>query len=492
DYLPRSILGEYLKWVNDYLIQELPTGIRVHYYNNTVTDIIQLDNGNLRIILDGDHSFAVGGAVLTPGHGQNRLDKLEKKYLHFVKDNRSRNLHLGYLRCYPLTQLQTVQKEARVAIQGLGLSCHDILSELTYERGGRFVQCDDGQELTYVKSGQEPAKIYIYSRNCLPFSARGKNEKGVGGQYQARFFTRSMIDQLREKSGPQLDFDKDLLPILVYEMCFVYDCTLNNTWDIPHDKYEPDEKTRQIIHHLFYPLENIEFADFESYVLWVIHFLENDIDEAYKGNVTSAVKAATDVLRDLRDTIRYVVDFRGLTLESHRRFLKEICPIMNRMAVGPPKERNEQLLALLRSGLVEFASASHPKVRTDATSATFVISSMEREVHADVLVKGMIEQFIPHRDESPLIQNMLKRGLIRPFLNGDFHPGGIDVNRQQNLISANGTCIRNLWALGNICEGPNWYTYVLPRPLVNSRSLQDAGKCALNIFEYLTNRNKNL
>ncbi|CAF1504493.1 unnamed protein product, partial [Didymodactylos carnosus] len=190
--------------------------------------------------------------------------------------------------------------------------------------------------------------------------------------------------------------------------------------------------------------------------------------------------------------VRYAVDFRGLIPESHQLFLTDLCPVFNRMAVGPPAEKNEELLALLRNGLVEFASASYPRVRTDTTSATFVISSKNREVHADVLVRGMIEKFIPQRDESPLIENMLRRGLIRSFTNGNFHPSGIDINGQQNPITNKDTSIPNMWALGNVCEGPNWYTYVLPRPSVNSRAIHDAAKCAFNIFDYLTNRNKSI
>lgn len=45
--------------------------------------------------------------------------------------------------------------------------------------------------------------------------------------------------------------------------------------------------------------------------------------------------------------------------------------------------------------------------------------------------------------------------------------------------------MKALWALGNIVEGANFYTYVLPRPGVNSRAIRDAGKCVLELFEQL-------
>ncbi|CAF3723622.1 unnamed protein product [Didymodactylos carnosus] len=440
DYLPRSMLGEYLTWVHEHLVQNLPSGNRVHYYNKTVIDILRLNDGRLRLILDGGQSFDVDCAVLTTGHGQNQLDKVEVQYGKFVEEGRSCNPHLRYLRSYPLTQLQTIAKEATVAIQGLGLSCHDLLSELTCGRGGQFLRSKADKQLSYVRSGHEPAKIYLYSRNCLPFSARGKNGKGVGGQYQASFFTRSAIDQLRQNTA-QLDFDTQLFPILVHEMCYAYECTLNNEWSESPDTFQPSENTREIIHRLLYPLHNITFNSYESFLKWVVEFVERDLDEAQRGNVKSPMKAATDVLRDVRDTIRYAVDFRGLAPNSHRRFIQDICPIMNRIAVGPPKERNEELLALLRCGIVEFASGPNPQVQCDATRASFVISTSDRKVCADVLIKGMIDSFYPERDDSRLIRHMLKRGLIRPFSNGDYHPGGIDVNKNQNPVDAKGISI---------------------------------------------------
>jgi hypothetical protein len=73
-------------------------------------------------------------------------------------------------------------------------------------------------------------------------------------------------------------------------------------------------------------------------------------------------------------------------------------------------------------------------------------------------------------------------------MNGGFHPGGIDVDVSQNVISATGHVHRNLWALGILVEGANFCTYVLPRALVNSRFIQFSGRCALRMFALLEAR----
>jgi hypothetical protein len=200
-------------------------------------------------------------------------------------------------------------------------------------------------------------------------------------------------------------------------------------------------------------------------------------------------------LRDVRDYVRYAVDYGGLTEESHRRFLNEVIPVMYRVSAGAPKERNIELLALIDAGIAAFGPGPNPDVSFDKARARFVLRStrLDRPVehYADVLIRARIDCSVhPEKQDVPLIRNMLRRGTLRPHMNGGFHPGGIDADASQNVISATGQVHRNLWALGILVEGPNFCTYVLPRALVNSRFIQFSGRCALNMFALLDARHK--
>jgi len=92
-------------------------------------------------------------------------------------------------------------------------------------------------------------------------------------------------------------------------------------------------------------------------------------------NAADPVKATTDVLRDVRDTLRYAVDYGGLTPASHERFLMEFSPVMNRVAVGPPKERNVELLAMLKAGIVDLAPGPNPELGFSPADAKFFLRS---------------------------------------------------------------------------------------------------------------------
>ncbi|CAF1611915.1 unnamed protein product, partial [Didymodactylos carnosus] len=364
EYLPRALLGEYLTWVYEYLVSHIRAGVHVYRHKESVSELCRVSNNLFKLTLTSGQCLMADCAILTTGHGQNTKDSIEMDYLKFVNENKNSNPHLQYLRCYPLKQLKQIDKNAVVVIQGMGLSALDVLAELTCGRGGKFIENKNG-ELSYLPSGFEP-KTYIFSRSSLPLSARGNNQKGIGAKYRPRFFNRRNINRLiknacMKRGSPQLDFEQELMPILIREMCYVYESTLNGQW-LETNKFKADEKTHKIIHHILNPLATTrKFNDTNSFTDWIVDFVKDDLKHAEQGNISSPIKAATDLIRDIRDNLRYAIDNRGLTPESHKHFLQNFCPIMNRVAVGPPKEKNQELLALVRAGIVHLAYIPDPQ-----------------------------------------------------------------------------------------------------------------------------------
>ena len=494
DYLPRSFLGEYLSFVFDHIVANLHPSIKFHHYRSSARNISFL--ADKRVVVELERGFSIIGdfAVLTTGHGKNRQTGEDEKWLAEVAKGAARNPYLAYVsHTHPLSGIQSISHDAVVGIQGIGLTAYDVIACLTEGRGGKFVATGE-RTLSYQPSGREP-KIVVFSRQGLPFSSRAINEKGVSGQTQPKFFTRAWIDELRHTSirhgmNGKLDFERDLWPVLLKEMCFAYHTAKTGAIPFFPAGYEPDPKDLAEIKRMIHPLENRQFNTAAEFEAAVRVYLKNDLEEAFGGNLSSPIKAATDMLRDVRDNIRYAVDFGGLTPESHERFLQEFCPLMNRIAVGPPSVRNMQLLALLDAGIVALAPGPAPKVAFDRLEARFSIASTQLQQRStqyfDVLVRAKVDSFYPEQDSSLFIANALANKVLRPYRNGSFHPGGIEVDRGQNVVDAEGRVRTNVWALGNLAEGANFYTYVLPRPMVNSRFIQDAGKCVIDMFRLAT------
>jgi uncharacterized NAD(P)/FAD-binding protein YdhS len=164
--------------------------------------------------------------------------------------------------------------------------------------------------------------------------------------------------------------------------------------------------------------------------------------------------------------------------------------MMNHLALGAPLHRNQELLALFAAGVLDVAAGPNPTIEADAESSKLAIRSrFERSTFVsfvDVLIAARIASSRPEEDSSAFYRNLLASGAARPYYNGAYHPGGVDVDRQNRLLTKRGTPVCNTWVVGYPAEGPNFFTYVLPLPGINSRPVLDADQCVLGLFKSLS------
>jgi uncharacterized NAD(P)/FAD-binding protein YdhS len=497
DYLPRGLLGEYLAWVYQQVAAALPAGVTVTHHRQRAVDLSLRPNGSSVIELESGYIVASDFVFLTTGHGSNLPSDLDAWLAKFAQDHARYNSRLAFvLQAYPVEQLSRISADARVAIQGLGLCAHDVIAELTVGRGGEFVAGPEG--LRYVRSGREP-RLTLCSRNCLPYAARGVNQKGLDGRHQARYFTLDAVAALRRQAlvargSSQLDFDRDLLPLLKREIGDAWRAAASaSTGAPPHVAASPPDDDA-LLAELLFPLQDHQFAALADFRRYFRDFLQADLAEARRGNLASPAKAATDVLRDVRATLQAAIEHGGLTPASHRKFLNVYHPAINRAAFGPPLRRNEELLALLDAGVIELHAGPGSRIDIDETDSSYLLttkfsSGTERQP-IDVVIIARLDAFVPESDTSLLIRNMLRRGLIRPYYNGVFHPGGIDINRAGQPLDAHGAPLARLWALGYLTEGAHYYTHALPRPQLRSRQVWDAEQSVMALAATMTEQQR--
>lgn len=490
-YYSRRLFGRYLQWVYHYLVRLAPSHVKLRYVKASVERAARDHDGWL-LVSDEGHAYRTDYLFLTTGHTKPRSE------LPQAADQQAAapTSPVVIADPYPIElKLALIRQHMTVAIEGMGLTTFDVLSELTIGRGGRFVRFPISGELEYRPSGHEP-RIIAFSRSGLPLTARAVNQKGVSGQYRPRFLT---LDRVREmRSHGKLDFARSILPLLLSDMEYVY---YEAYFRQHHGRVAAmlfcnelvvaDEAQRKVLiakqvppenrfnwKRLVDPVPSDVLASRTSFRTWLCLQLRQDLYEARKGNVDNPLKAASDVLRDLRDTLRAAVDFGGLTEASHRWLYSEFFPVMNRVAVGPPKERIEEMLALMEAGVLsaDWGPGASCIAGHEGKAMSMVAKLWPDEnAHVDVLVKARVSMHSPGDDASPLMQHLLASGYARLFYNGGFHPGGIEIDRDFNLVSKEGTTIENAWALGMPTEGAKFYTFVVPRPGVNSTAIVDAG-----------------
>jgi hypothetical protein len=397
---------------------------------------------------------------------------------------------------YPIEHiLPRLKPRENVGILGLGLTALDIIRACTVGRGGKFIR--ENGELCYRPCGDEP-HLVAWSRSGLPLMARAVNQKPVDEKVQAHFLTEESIDKLRAKrarktGSPKLDFVQDLLPLLILEMEEAFE-TASARSPVAADALR--RKPRNFHwQRLVRPLTSKVLRSADSFKSFFVEYLRSDIAEALEGNLTSPLKSACDVIRDLRDKLRYAVEFGSLTPDSQRWFDTEFTPIHNRLAVGPPLEAVEELLALVEAGIIDPFCGPNPRLQWDPRDGDLSICPSAfrgppRQL--SIIVNARVGITDVARTASPLVRGLIADGHMVPYvnaLNGTvYHPGGIAVTDVYQVIDQQGRPHANLFATGAITEGCTWYSQVLARPFVNSRSMRDAAAVAHSLWEYFSGR----
>lgn len=430
---------------------------------------------------------------------------------------------------YPLhRQLDesAVPPGCRLGMIGMGLTAIDAILFLTEGRGGRFVESDDG--LHYRPSGREPEVIVVAGTSGMFTWCRPRNEKAldgtgrghVGMEHRSVFLTDAAIAALRSRAGRparihdqivlQIDFDRHVMPLIVMEMAYVHyvtvlgpDCAaaLRDGAAAAHARFleEPDRDQDAAIESLLAPMRAIcapaladaGLADFDWRRLFdplpatgpgrdwqasLIDFMRCDNLAAREGNLRNPVKAACDgVWRDLRSVLAGVVDFGGLTAESHRRFCEVHFRRYTRMSNGAGLDAMRRIQALLECGRIDASVGPGPETEVMPDGCGFRIrghlTGLVREV--EILAEGRVPVFDPAREERPLYPNLLRRGLIRHWRNpgeegGFFMPGAVDITRRYRAVDADGREAPNMTLFGAPVEGVAFFQLSTARPYANS------------------------
>jgi hypothetical protein len=443
--------------------------------------------------MDNGTAISVQHVVLTSGHTFN------------IENVRGPD-DVRYLRPYPVEYLDvSMPPGVPVAIAGMGLVAYDLITALTVGRGGRFE--DVGNRKRYIASGREPL-IYLYSRSGVPYCAKSALGVDPYGDYRPAVCTPEAIAELIKPSGSPLrrrvDFRHELLPMLFAEMQVRY------YWQAAYLKGGVDEANGvreqlraawtakgfdeavlvlERLYGSFDPASHV-FADAgaaytssEQYQAHVYEMIESDLDEALMVG-GSPVKAALEVTRILRDQLRDVIEFGGLSLESYIDFQSNVRGRINRFEAGPPPMRSQQLLALLDVGVVKTPFGPYPDVT--AVDGEVKIRSTKVEEEVTVTVKGVVRGHLDlpslARSSSPLLSRLHAKGRLTQMSYGDTVVGSVAISEEFHPYDAEGRVQSNLTLLGVLTEGVRYFTYYLPSPRSRLRAVLDAQQAVESII----------
>lgn len=450
DYLTRRDLGEYLKFFYSIQLGRMDKlKIRYHEIIENVVDIKEESN-NVEVLTD-KNKYLVDSCTLSMGHQEIKI-KSDSIYDQLLNTK----------------VISNICKNKKIALQGMGLSAFDIISECTEGLGGRFTTEAD-ESLKYIPSGKEPI-IYIYSKTGLPLSGKAynSNSKFV---YIPVYFNEPAIDKLKEKHN-QLDFEEHVLPLIKKEVEYAYKMKSGKN-DLDIEK--------------FFKYEILNSESTKEYKEDFMNHLIEDIKQCNLGKFNSPIKFCQDIIRDLRNIVRYAVNEKGLTAKSYRQFIEKWHPIFTKICVGPPSIRLKQLEALIKANVCSIDFGKKPIVScTNKITLKNGFKNENSSIEIDYLVKGRIPNINFHNSEDLLINNITQK--YRLFKRNDFIHGGLEIDNKYRIISKDGTISKSLYALGLSTEGSNFFTLVLGRPHMFSSVFYDNNNVAIELIKKLNEK----
>jgi hypothetical protein len=531
DYPSRAFYGSYLRWARRRIIRTAPKPVRFSLHEATAIDVRDTGTGLQELLLDNGESLGgLRSVVLALGHLPHELDESEVDLSRFADQHGLRYLPPNN----PAdVSLEAVPAGETVILRGMGLNFFDYLALLTVGRGGEFTRDPDGT-LVYAPSGREP-RLVAGSRRGVPYQARAKNQKGAFGRHEPLYLTAETIERLRSRAdaGMPADFRRDIWPLIDQEVRTVFYATLVRerrcTCDVDEfvaafaaaeraevpvsgdplairesgaqrnvlSKFELDPDQGWDWRRIAVPYTDEDLGSTDRFRRWLRSYVDAELLEAEKGNVTGPLKAALDVLRDLRNEIRLLVDHGGLSGDAYRDDLRRwYMPLNAYLSIGPPAERIEQFGALLDAGVLEVLG---PDLRVEGTDGRFAAwsgSCPDLTVRATTLIEARLPDTDLRRTTDPLLRTLLARGECRAYRipirgGGEYGTGGVAVSRRPyHLLDAEGRPHPRRFAFGVPTEAVHWVTAAGIRPGVNSVILGDADAIARSCLGIAAERSR--
>ncbi|KAI0181254.1 FAD-NAD(P)-binding-domain-containing protein [Hypoxylon sp. FL1284] len=502
EYPTRAQYGHYLEWVFGEISGRAPLGVEIIVHNARAVRLDDEHDGRQTLTLSSGKVLSGLAAVLL---AQGHLPALPspEQHLHTIHAQRHPNLR-HILPANPAdVDLSSLRPGEPVLLRGLGLNFFDYMALLTTGRGGRFTRTPSG--LRYSPSGNEP-RLYAGSRRGIPYQARGDNEKGVWGRHTPLVLTDKVIANFRRRADADdaPDFFDEVWPFIAKEVETVYyegllkqrgqwclnfrDRFLSTSHNTPDEaqvlaEFGISKASRWSWDLISQPSRGRTFDTASSWQDWLLAYLREDAREAALGNVKGPLKAALDVMRDIRNELRLVVDHCGVTGTSRRDHLDRwYTPLNAFLSIGPPRERIEQLLALVEAGVIGILG---PRLQVAAAGDGAWVAQSPDVPGSAARVTTLVEARLPEPDVRSTADELLvylrQTGQCRAHASSSdgYETGGLDVTRSPfRLVDGGGRAHPRRFAVGVPTEGVHWVTAAGARPGVNSRTFSETDAVA--------------
>ncbi|MEU6794125.1 FAD/NAD(P)-binding protein [Nonomuraea wenchangensis] len=332
--------------------------------------------------------------------------------------------------------LENVPAGEPVLVRGAGRAFTDLLAPLTVGRGGRFTRGPQGEPV-YLPGGLEPL-LYVGSRRGVPHHARPGYE--LTGEARTRRFPYEGDE--RKATA------KELAYAYYRELFTAHPSRTRMTWAAFEAAFARAEQggremralvTRSVprfadrlhLDRLARPLHGMRFGDLAGLQRWMHGYLAADLERRADPGFSPDL-ALIRALRDARPRMAGDPWFEEL---------------FGLLADGPSLDRQAELHALARAGIVTFIGAE-PRIEQDEDGWRASGPTVPGLTRARTLIEARRPPSGPDGCADPLLAGLYARGEARQAA------GLLDVRLPDGrLVTGDGSVHGRRFALGSLTTG---------------------------------------
>lgn len=483
------------------------TNIQIEIYIEKVTSIKKLKK-NYEIItskgkkFQGDKFLVVSGNYIPSNHSSKLSKKISKLIVHtncsfeynFLKNLDDRNYWDKF-------------KKKNIVIYGTGVSSLDVITMLNKNYN----------------------KIFPCSRTFLFPFARPLNQKLLNPQkyeHKEIIFNKKFVNSLKKKINQKkiqsnINIENTLLPFLKAEFYLIYfekflkkkkfsdfrkfikkkldfkkiDYKLDFTQeDNLIDDYIRNMLIENSFNRKFYfknwfsrkkiikDIINKKFVFFDFFSNPLINennnflneytkFLNWDINEAKKGNLSSPFKKACDGLwRDLRPHLTNLFDDCSHE-KMYKNFIKKILPIHNRLADGPSVKMIIKIKKLIKKKIINFDLKNQFKFVKK--NKNLYLDTQNKKIKINFIFSAIANIYKENIKKDELLTNMYKNNLISFKKDQTQNYLFLNLNKKQSPYNIFGKKINDITFIGPASEGTKFFHHTLSRPDKKQFNIKD-------------------
>ncbi|GAA4973505.1 hypothetical protein HD597_005142 [Nonomuraea thailandensis] len=411
-------------------VHDAPRGVRVHVHHDRAVGLSE-SAGRQLVRLLGGGTLGADAVVLAQSRPGVPLGPAEREEALFAARHGLLHLPSGS----DQKHLENVPAGEPVLVRGAGRAFIDLLAPLTVGRGGRFTRGRRGEPV-YLPGGFEPF-LYAGSRRGVPHHARPGYR--LAGEARTRRFPCE--GDARQATA------KELAYAYYQELFTAHPSRTRTTWaafEPAFARAEPGGKemralvTKSVprfadrlhLDRLERPLHGMRFGDLPGLQRWMHGYLAADL-ERRADPAFSPDLALVRALQDARSRMAGDPWFDGLS---------------GLLADGPSLDRQAELHALARAGIVTFIGAE-PRVEQDDGGWRASSPTVPGVTRARTLMEARPRP-APAGSADPLIAGLFARGECREAA------GLLDVRPADGrLITGDGSVHGRRFALGSLVAG---------------------------------------